>query len=557
MPQPFDLSQFPDLPPEVVNAFAAQQSALEAARFEASVERAARQHEQAVVAEKEAFITELKELIEKLEGQVGQYRQAKFGPKSEKLDPAQLELALEDLETAIAETQAQIAAVEDKIAASATDPEKAALRAPRKTRALPDHLPRVERVIEPDSITCPCGCGAMVRIGEDRTERLDFIPARYQVIVTIRPKYACPKGRTGVVQARAPAHLLEGSWPTEALLAQIAMSKHSEHMPLNRQAVAMARLGVPIERSVLADWMGRTGALIAPVVDRMAVLLKTGSSRLYVDETTAPVLDPGRGRTKTGYLWAVLRDDRGWNGPASPGVVFHYHPGRKGEYADKILMGFDGTIQVDAYGGYSHLAQPDRKGGMPLKLAFCWAHGRRKLIAAKPKKGSPIVDEALLRIAALYKVEDSIRGSDPDQRREARQTLSRPLADAFFSWLSAQSKRVSRKSDLGEAMAYMLKRQSGFRLFLEDGKVDMDSNLVENAIRSPAMNRRNALFAGHDEGGRNWARFASLIGTCKMNGVEPYAYMRDLFTRLANGHLEKDIDDLMPWVRLPPAKASQ
>ena len=556
MSQSFDLRQFPDLPPEVVKAFAAQAAALEAARFEASVERAARQHEQAVVAEKEAFITELKELIEKLQGQVGQYRQAKFGPKSEKLDPAQLELALEDLETAIAETQAQIAAVEAKIDAGATDPDKTAPRTPRKARALPEHLQRVERVIEPESIACPCGCGDMVRIGEDRTERLDFIPARYQVIVTVRPKYACPKGRTGVVQAKAPAHLLEGSWPTEALLAQIAMAKHSEHMPLNRQAVAMARLGVPIERSVLADWMGRTGALIAPVVDRMAVLLKSGSSRLYVDETTAPVLDPGRGRTKTGYLWAVLRDDRGWNGPASPGVVFHYHPGRKGEYADEILMGFDGTIQVDAYGGYSHLAKPDRKGGKPLKLAFCWAHGRRKLIAAKPQKGSPIVDEALLRIAALYKVEDTIRGSDPDQRRAIRQNLSRPLADAFFVWLSAQSKRVSRKSDLGDAMAYMLRRQDGFRLFLDDGRVDMDSNLVENAIRGPAMNRRNALFAGHDEGGRNWARFASLIGTCKMNGVEPYAYLRDLFTRLANGHLEKDIDALMPWAHTPPAKAS-
>jgi len=547
MSQSFDLSQFPDLPPEVIKAFTAQQAALESAQFEASVERAARQHEQAVVAEKDAFITELKGLIEKLEGQVQDYRRAKFGPKSEKLDPAQLELALEDLETAIAETQAQIAVVEEEIAASAADPDKAAPRVPRKARALPETLPRVELLIEPGSIVCPCGCGNMVRIGEDRTERLDFIPARYQVIVTVRPRYACPKGRTGVVQAKAPAHLLEGSWPTEALLAQIAVSKHSEHMPLNRQAVVMARLGVPIERSVLADWMGRTGALIAPVVDRMAVLLKSGSSRLYVDETTAPVLDPGRGRTKTGYLWAVLRDDRGWNGPAPPGVVFHYHPGRKGEYADQILTGFDGIIQVDAYGGYSHLAKPDRKGGKPLKLAFCWAHGRRKLIAAKPQKGSPIVDEALLRVAALYKVEDAIRGSDPDRRRAVRQELSLPLVDEFFAWLTAQAKRVSRKTDLGEAMAYMLKRQDGFRLFLDDGRVDMDSNLVENAIRSPAMNRRNALFAGHDEGGRNWARFASLIGTCKMNGVEPYAYLRDLFTKMANRHLDKDIDALMPW----------
>ena len=550
MSQPLDLSRFPDLPPEVVRAFEAQHAALEAARFDASVERAARLHEQAVVAEKEAFIAELKELIGKLEGQVAQYRHAKFGPKSEKLDPGQLELALEDLETAIAETQAQIMAVEEKVTASAPDPENNT-RAPRKARALPDHLPRVERVIEPASIVCPCGCGDMIRIGEDKTERLDIIPARYQVIVTIRPKYACPKGRSGVVQARAPAHLLEGSWPTEALLAHVALAKHSEHMPLNRQAVVMARLGVPIDRSVLADWMGRTGALIAPVVDRMAVLLKTGSTRLYMDETTAPVLDPGRGRTKTGYLWAMLRDDRGWGGPLPPGVVFHYRPGRSGDYADEILDGFDGTIQVDAYGGYSHLAKPGRTGGKPLALAFCWAHGRRKLIKAKPKKGSPIVDEALLRIAALYKVEDAIRGSAPDHRRTVRQDVSRPLVDAFFSWLTAQAARVSRKSDLGEAMAYMLRRQDGFRLFLNDGHVDIDSNLVENAIRSPAMNRRNALFAGHDEGGRSWARFASLIGSCKMNGVEPYAYLVDLFTRLANGHLAKDIDALMPWAYIP------
>jgi transposase len=550
MSQPFNLSRFPDLPPEVVTAFAAMQ-------FELSVERAARQHEQAVVAEKEAFIAELKELVATLEGQVQQYRHAKFGPKSEKLDPAQLELALEDLETAIAETEARIAAVEERIAASASDPDKKAPRPPRKARALPESLPRVEQVIEPKSIACPCGCGDMVRIGEDRTERLDVIPARYQVIVTVRPKYACPKGRAGVVQAKAPAHLLEGSWPTEALLAHIAVAKHSEHMPLNRQAVVMARHGVPIDRSVLADWMGRTGALIAPVVERMAVLLKTGSNRLYVDETTAPVLDPGRGRTKTGYLWAVLRDDRGWGGPAPPGVVFHYHPGRAGEYASEILDGFDGTIQVDAYGGYSHLSKPARKGGKPLALAFCWSHGRRKLITAKPKAGSPIVDESLVRIAALYRIEDAIRGKDPDLRRAVRQEQSGPLIDDFFAWLEAQAARISRKSDLGKALAYMLRRQAGFRLFLGDGCVDMDSNLVENAIRSPAMNRRNALFAGHDEGGRNWARFASLIGTCKMNGVEPYAYLVDLFTRLANGHRDKDIDALMPWAYAVVSQPSQ
>jgi transposase len=265
-----------------------------------------------------------------------------------------------------------------------------------------------------------------------------------------------------------------------------------------------------------------------------------------------PVLDPGRGKTKTGYLRAVLRDDRGWGGPLPSGVVFHYRSGRSGEYAEEILSGFEGTIQVDAYGGYHRLSKPDRTGGKPLKLAFCWSHGRRKLIEAKPKAGSPIVDEALVRIAALYRIEGEIRGQDPEIRRRIRQERSRPLVDAFFKWLEAQAARVSRKSELGKAMAYMLKRQDGFRLFLDDGHVDMDSNLVENAIRSPAMNRRNALFAGHDEGGRNWARFASLIGTCKINGVEPYAYLLDLFTKLAHGHLDKNIDALMPWVHAQP-----
>ena len=560
MSSPFDISRFPDLPPEVLKAFEAQQAALEASRMEveasrmeAIIERAARLHQEAIVTEKEGLIATLKELIEKLEGQVGQYRRAKFGPKSEKLDPDQLQLALEDIETAIAETQEQIAAVEKTIESSGADKDKK----PRKERKLPDNLPRIEQVIEPESIACPCGCGDMVRIGEDRSERLEIIPARYQVIVTIRPRYACPRGRTGVLQAAAPAHLLEASWPTEALLAQIAVAKHSEHMPLNRQAVVMARHGVPIDRSVLADWMGRTGALIAPVVDRMAVLLKTGSSRLYVDETTAPVLDPGRGTTKTGYLWAVLRDDRGWGGPAPPGVVFHYHPGRGGQYASDILAGFEGTIQVDAYGAYTHLSKPTRPGGKPLKLAYCWSHGRRKLIEAKPKAGSPIVDEALLRIAALYKIEDGIRGKAPDHRRAVRQEMSRPLVDAFFDWLSAQAARVSSKSELGKALTYMLKRQAGFRLFLEDGHVDMDSNLVENAIRSPAMNRRNALFAGHDEGGRSWARMASLIGSAKMNGVDPYAYLLYLFTRLAQGHLNKDIDALMPWAYAASSNPSQ
>lgn len=257
MSSPFDISRFPDRPPEVLKAFEAQQAALEASRMEATVERAACLHQEAVLSEKEGLISMLKELIEKLEGQVEQYRRAKFGPRSERLDPDQLQLGLEDLETAIAETQEQIAAVEKSIEATQAEQDRMP-RKSRKERKLPDTLPRVEKVIEPESLACPCGCGDMVRIGEDRSERLDVIPARYQVIVTIRPRYACPRGRAGEVQAAAPAHLLEASWPTEALLAQIAVAKHSEHMPLNRQAVVIADTGCrSTARCWPAGWAGR------------------------------------------------------------------------------------------------------------------------------------------------------------------------------------------------------------------------------------------------------------------------------------------------------------
>ena len=255
--------------------------------------------------------------------------------------------------------------------------------------------------------------------------------------------------------------------------------------------MVMARHGVPIDRSVLADWMGRTGALIAPVVDHMAKRLMAESTRLYVDETTAPVLDPGRGKTKTGYLWAVLRDDRGWGGTAPPGVVFHYRPGRKGAYAAEILDGFNGTIQVDAYGGYTHLATSKRTGGDPLQLAFLL--GARQAQADQGQAEEGIAHRGRGAVADRGALQD--RGRHPGARPGPPAGLSgrkcpTRLSMNSFTWLKAQAARVSRKSDLGEAMAYMLKRQDGFRLFLEDGRVDIDSNLVENAIRSPAMNRR-------------------------------------------------------------------
>lgn len=525
------------MPAALRATFEAQAAALEA-------ERAARLHLEAEMSDQKAYSARLETLLREM-------RRARFGPRSEKLHPDQLAFALEDIETAIAESKAghenrPAAKVADK-AAKADAPER-----PKPHRALPADLPRIERVIEPDSIACPCGCGEMVRIGEDRAHRLDVVPAQYRVLVTIRPRYACPKGRAGVVQVPAPAHLIEGGLPTEALIAHVAVAKFSEHLPLFRQSQILARHGVTVDRSTLADWVGVAAWHLRPLVDRMAERLRR-SGKLYMDETTIPVLDPGRGKTKTGYLWAMARDDRPWGGADPPGVVFSYIPSRAGVNAEHLLKGFDGVLQVDGYAGYKRLAREDREGGKPLVLAQCWAHCRRKLIDATPKAGSPVAEEALRRIAALYAVEAEIRGRGPEVRRAVRQARSKPLVDALGAWLRAQKERLSGSSKMGQAVRYILNGWGPLCVFLEDGRVEMDSNRVENMIRPHALTRKNALFAGHDEGAEAWARIASLIGTCRMNGVEPYGYMKAVLEAIAAGHPVARIDDLLPWAFAKPA----
>ena len=365
----------PPLDPSLLEALPAALRTVVEAQFEAlATERAARLHLDAENADLRARNAELAALNARLEHLAKEMRRARFGPRSEKLDPDQIELAFEDIETAMAEAQ------EKHDTATAAPGQARPVPQSRGSRALPKDLPREERVIEPESLTCPCGCGDMVRIGEDRSERLDITPAQFRVLVTIRPRYACPKGRAGVVQQKAPSALIEGGLPTEATIAHVLVSKYSEHLPLYRQAQVMARHGLSIDRSTLADWVGRAAFHLAPVVERMAELLKH-SSKLFMDETTAPVLDPGRGRTKTGYLWAMLRDDRPWGGGDPPGVVFTYAPGRGGAHAERMLEGFEGVLQVDGYGGYNRLADDRRERGAPLRLAYCWAHG----LEARPR----------------------------------------------------------------------------------------------------------------------------------------------------------------------------
>lgn len=419
---------------------------------------------------------DLEEQNRRLEHLLRELRRTMFGKKSEKLHPDQLRLALEELEGALAEA-------EEAAPQRTTQAPRPRRPAPERNLGhLPEHLPRIEQVIEPESTQCPCGCGEMARIGEDRTERLDIVPAQLRVIVTVRPKYACRACEQGVTQAPAPAHLIEGGLPSEGAIAHVLVSKYADHCPLHRQAQIYARSGLDVHRSTLAGWVGKASFHLKPVLERLAEHLRQ-SGKLFMDETRAPVLDPGRGRTKTGWLWALARDDRNWGGADPPGVVYFYAPSRGGEHAERFLDGFEGILQVDGYAGYTRLVRT-RKG---VRLAHCWFHARRKLREVFDTTGSKAAAEGLRRIAEFYAIEADIRGASPERRLAERQARTAPLVEAFDVWVRQQRVSVSTKSRFGEALAYIVRYWDGLRVFLEDGRVEMDSNAVENRIRPLAM----------------------------------------------------------------------
>ena len=493
----------------------------------------------ALLASERRLRTDLAEEVAWLAAIVQAFKRAMFGPRSERLDPAQLELALEDTEQEFAEARAE---------KDAADPAQKVTRASRRRAnrgALPKHLPRVETTVEPERLDCSC-CGvALHPIGEDVSERLDVIPAQFRVLVTRRPRYACRGCAEGVVQAQAPARLIAGGLPTEAMVAHVLVAKYADHLPLHRQAQIYARQGLVLDRSTLADWVGHAARELRPVHARLVETLKA-SPRLFCDETRAPILDPGRGRTKTGWLWGLARDDRTWGGGDPPAIAFLYAEGRGGEHATRHLDGFRGILQVDGYAGYRSLTDPRRPGG-PVTLAFCWAHCRRKFYEIAEAGHAPIAEEALKRIAAIYAIEAELRGQPPEVRRAGRQARTKPIVDDLRPWLEVQLARLSGKSRLAEAIRYTLKFWKGLVLFLDDGHLETDTNPVERAIRPIALNRRNALFAGSDRGGEHWAILASLVGTCRLNDVNPHVYLRDVLERLVAGHLQSRIDDLMPW----------
>lgn len=490
---------------------------------------------QAKMVDQDGIIERKEDRIIRLEKLLADFKRALYGAKSEKANPDQYHLALEDIETAMAVVHA-----EDEV----IDPPKTATPKSRVGRGvLPKHLPRVEEVIAPEDVTCGCGAERHI-IGEDISERLDIVPAQFRVLVTRRPKYACRSCEAGVTQAPAKPRLIEGGMPTEATIASVIVSKYADHLPLYRQSQIYARQGVDIDRSTLAFWVGKAAYELRPIHDALLAHLKT-SSKLFMDETPAPVLDPGRGKVKKGYFWALARDDRGWNGPDPPGVAFTYAPGRSGAYASEILQGFEGILQVDGYAGYNRVL--DLRDNAPIQLAYCWAHARRKLFDLTHHNVAPIAEEGLKQIAALYRIEKQARRTSAYDRLALRQAKGVPKIATFKTWLDHARTQVSSKSPTGEALKYIAKYWDGLILFLTDGRIEMDSNAVERTIRPIALQRKNALFAGHDAGAQNWAMLASLIETCKLNKIEPHSYLTGVITAIVNGHKQKHIDQLLPW----------
>jgi transposase len=495
------------------------------------------------IAERDAAILERDRALEqndRFRHLFHQLQRAHFGPRSEKLDPDQLQLGLDDIVQAVAQGEAE-EEEQDSTLRAVRAKQRAATRP-----SLPPHLPRIEVVIAPEDTACPCCRAAMHVIGEEKSERLDVIPAQHRVIVTRRPKYACRACESAIVQAPAPERLIKGGLPTEAMVAYVLTSKYAWHLPLYRQAQMLLSQGIEIHRATLAFWVGYAAAELACLATRLREIVLS-SVKIVVDETRAPVLDPGRGRTKTGYFWAIARDDRPWGCTDPPAVVYSYAPGRGAQHAIKLLDGYGGIVQCDGYAPYKQLVGRQRRAGNAVTLAFCWAHWRRRFYDIAKRGPAPIADEVLRRIAELYAIEANIRGQTAEVRHAVRQVESRPRVEALKTWLESELARVSAKSVIAMAIRYGFNHWDGLVRFLEDGRIELDTNAVERTMRPISLSRKNALFAGHDEGAVNWACLATLVETCKLNGVDPQAYLTDVLTKLVNLWPAARLDELLPW----------
>jgi transposase len=472
--------------------------------------------------------------IEHLRLMVEKFRHMIFGRKSEKLvlKLEQMEFELEEDET----TQAEAEALAERVCPS-KEPKPRSERKP-----LPEHLKREEFMHKPDSDCCPdCG-GGLRHFGDDVSEQLEYVPESFKVIRHVRPKFTCT-GCDRVVEAPAPSRPIERGLAGPSLLAHVIVSKYADHLPLFRQSEIYARQGVEISRSTMAGWVGAASDLLGPLVDAIGKHVFAGR-KLHADDTPMPVLAPGNGKTKTGRLWTYVRDDRPAGEPTAPAVWFAYSEDRRGEHPLQHLKNFTGALQADAYAGFHHLY------GNHIYEAACWAHARRKFHDIHLAHASPTTTEALARIGALYAIEDEIRAKPVDVRLSVRQTRSRPLLDELRKWMEKALRSLSAKSETSAAIRYALSRWRALTRYTEDGLLEIDNSAAERALRAVALGRKNFLFAGSDSGGERAAAMYTLIGSAKLNGLDPELYLRTVLAQIAD-HPISQIQDLLPWNLAP------
>ena len=514
---------------DVMQAAASAPDDLAALRAALAAEQLARREAEARASGAEAMVAHLKLLIAKL-------RHDRFGASSERgrklLD--QLELQLEELEAAAAEDEAALDA--DKKA----QPARSTTRRKPVRGPLPAHLPRERRVV-PAPTACPCCNGKLAKLGEDITETLEVIPRQFKVIQTVRERFTCRACET-ITQPPAPFHPIARGRAGPELLATILEAKFGQHLPLNRQSETFAREGIELDVSTLAGWVGACTATLAPLTALIEAHVMA-ADRIHGDDTTVPVL--AKGKTVTGRLWTYVRDDLPFAGPAPPAAIFYYSPDRGGEHPRKHLAGYAGILQADAYAGFNELYHEARKPG-PIAEAGCWAHGRRKLFDLAQLARAPLAAEAVRRIDAIFDVERSINGLPAEQRLAVRQKAVAPLVTELEVWMRAVRSKMSRHADVAKAMDYMLKRWGTFSRFLNDGRICLTNNAAERALRGVALGRKAWLFAGSDRGGERAAAIYSLVVTCKLNNVDPRAWLADVLAGIAD-HPASRLDELLPW----------